>query len=62
MDCKAANGPFAAEMFVKLVAPAFTTPIAAEVLDFGVVLGIQPGFKLLVAIEGLVLHSDKIYL
>ena len=61
MDCKAANGPLAAEMFIKLIAPVFATPIAAEALDFGVVLGIQPGFKLLVAIEGLVLRSDKIY-
>ena len=46
----------------QLVASIFTTSIAMEVLDFDVVLGVQPGLKLLVAIEGLVLHSDKVNL
>ena len=62
MDCKAANCPLAVEMLVKLVALVFTSSIAVEVLDFDVVLGVQPGLTLLVAIEGLVLRLDKVNL
>ena len=62
MDCKAVNCPLVVEMLIKLITLVFATSITVEALDFDVVLGVQPGLKLLVAIEGLILHSDKVNL
>ena len=60
MDCKAAGCSLVVKMLIKFGASIFTTSITAEAFDFDVVLGVQPGLKLLVAIEGLVLHLDKV--